>query len=99
MQADNLIIKNAGDSENSKLCIISYNSRGFAAEKQDFCQLITSKAIVGDKLPILCNQENFVLRGNSYRINQALPGYHCMIKPAIKETHDKGRAKNSMFIA
>ena len=83
----------------SKLCIISYNSRGFSPEKQDFCQLITSKAVVGDNLPILCNQENFVLRGNSYRINQTLPGYHCIIKPAIKETHDKGRARNGMFIA
>ena len=28
-----------------------------------------------------------------------MTGYHVLIKPAIKETHDKGRAKNGMFIA
>ena len=78
---------------------MSYNSRGFAPEKQEFCQLITSETIIGDKLPILCNQENFVLRGNSYKINQSFPNYHCIIKPAMKETHDKGRARNGMFIA
>ena len=94
-----MIIKNAGQNDNSKLCIISYNSRGFSSEKQDFCQLLTSKTVVGNNLPILCNQENFVLRGNSYKINQALKGYHCIINPAIKETHDKGRARNGMFIA
>ena len=34
-----------------------------------------------------------MLRGNSYKINQALRGYHCIINPAIKETHDRGRAR------
>ena len=94
-----MTIKNAVINLISKLCILSYNSRGFAPEKQDFCQFLTSKAVVGDNLPILCNQENFVLRGNSYKINQTLPGYHCIINPAIKVTHDKGRARNGMFIA
>ena len=94
-----LIIKNAGLNDQTKLCILSYNSRGFSADKQEFCKLITSKAIIGDKLPILCNQENFLLRGNSYKINQALKGYYCIINPAIKETHDRGRARNGMFIA
>ena len=92
-----MTIKNA--AQTSKLCILSYNSKGLAPEKQEFCKLFTSKAIIGDKLPILCNQENFVLHGNSYKINQTFPDFHCIIKPAIKDTHDKGRAKNGMFIA
>ena len=54
---------------------------------------------VGNRIPILCNQENVILRGNSYKINQSLPGFYCLINPAVKETHDKGRAKNGMFIA
>ena len=58
-----------------------------------------SRNTVGNRKPILCNQENFILRGNSYKINQSLPGFYCLINPAVKETHDKGRAKNGMFIA
>ena len=67
--------------------------------KQDYCQLLVSKQTAGNRIPILCNQEHFILRGNSYKINQSLPGFYCIINPAIKETHDKGRAKNGMFIA
>ena len=67
--------------------------------KQNYCQTLISEQTVGNKLPILCNQENFILRGNSYKIRQALPGSHIFINPACKETHDKGRAKNGMFIA
>ena len=67
--------------------------------KQDYCRLLVSEQTVGNKIPIICNQENFILRGNSYRINQSIPGFYFLINPAIKETHDKGRGKNGMFIA
>ena len=30
---------------------------------------------------------------------KALKGFHVLIKPAVKETQDRGRAKNGMFIA
>ena len=82
-----------------QLCIISYNSRGFCKEKQRFCRLLTSGSIVGNKIPIFCNQENFILRGNSYKINQALPGFYPIIKPAVKNVLDKGRPRNGMFVA
>ena len=89
---------NAGDKE-TELCFISYNSRGFGALKQNYCRQLSSSVVVGNKIPILCNQENFILRGNSYKISQALPSSYLVVKPAIKETHTKGRGKGGLFIA
>ena len=54
--------------------------------------------ISGNKLPILCNQENFIIRGNSYLIEKALSNCHIVFKPSVKE-HIEGRPKNGMFIA
>ena len=76
-----------------------YNSRGFGTNKQEYCKYLLSNQFVGDKIPVLCNQEHFLMRGNCYKIMQSLTGYYVLIKPAITETHDKGRAKNGMFIA
>ena len=47
----------------------------------------------------MCNQENFILKSNAYKLNQALPGLHLVINPAVKESHCKGRPKGGMFIA
>ena len=84
-------------SSGKSICIYSYNSRGFAKEKQDICKLLMSTA--GSVYPILCNQENFVLRGNGYQIKRCLPDSHVIVKEAVKCTHDAGRPKNGMFIA
>ena len=54
--------------------------------------------LAGDKLPIIANQENFILRSNSYKVNQALPDFKIFFKPSVKE-HIDGRPKNGMFIA
>jgi exonuclease III len=90
---------NAAPDGNFSVCIMSYNSRGFCKIKQDFCNLLTSDNVVGNSVPILCNQENFILRANSYRINNALTGFHTIIKPAVKNDFNYGRPKNGMFIA
>ena len=87
------------DETRTKVCFLSYNSRGFSSLKTDFMKYMTSQEVVGDKLPILCNQENFILRDNSYRVTNALPGFQFIINPAVKNTHDKGRPKNGMFVA
>ena len=51
-------------------------------------------------MPILCNQENFILRGNAYKIKNALPDLHTIIKPAVVSSFDgAGRPKNGMFIS
>ena len=89
---------NLGEKE-TELCFLSYNTRGFGILKQNFCKQLVSKTIVGSKIPILCNQENFLLRSSSYKINQALPDSHVIINPAIKEVHDRGSPKGGMFIA
>ena len=78
---------------------MSYNSRGFCTLKQEFCRLLSSSQTVGNSVPILCNQENFVLRANCYKIRNSLPDFHTIIKPAVKQTLDNGRPKNGMFIA
>ena len=83
---------------NEKVCIFSWNSRGFSQEKQSFAKILVT-IIAGNKLPILCNQENFLLRENTYKIEQTLPDFHVIIKPAIKNSHDPGRPKNGMFLA
>ena len=52
-----------------------------------------------DKLTIFCNQENFLLKSNAYKIQQTFPLHQVFIKPAVSNGHDRGRAKNGMFIA
>ena len=61
--------------------------------------MITNQNVVGDKLPIICNQENFILKGNSYKILQVLPKFHIFINPAIKDDLNTGRPKGGLFIA
>ena len=51
-----------------------------------------------DEVPILCNQENFILKSNGYTIQKALPDFHTIFRPATK-VYFKGRPKNGMFIA
>ena len=81
---------------NSNFCIFSYNSRGFHESNQTVCQnLIT---LAGNKIPIICNQENFILKANKYKIKQCLSNFHIYFKPATKHGLN-GRPKNGMFIA
>ena len=80
----------------SKLCLFSYNSRGFATDKQNFCKYLTT--ISGDKIPIVLNQENFLLRANRYKIQQCLPNSHIIFKPSVKEGQH-GRPKGGLFIS
>ena len=82
-----------------KVCFISYNSRGFSESQQQVLSMITSSNIVGDKLPIVCNQENFILKGNTYKILQTLPKFHVIINSAVKDDLNTGRPKGGMFIA
>ena len=63
------------------------------------CKFLISESTVGEKIPILCNQEHFLLKANSYKICQALQDFHCFIKPAVKNSHDKGRPRGGLFIA
>ena len=62
-------------------------------------KFLLSDAVTGDKIPILCNQENFLLRENTYKIKQALPNLIIVINPAIKKDLNHGRPSNGMFIA
>ena len=71
--------QNLNASPIDKMCLISYNSRGFSQHKEDICRFLVSPFVNGNKLSILCNQENFVLKANSYKIRKALPGYYAII--------------------
>ena len=78
------------------ICLYSYNSRGFGDDKQDICKILTTKN--GSYLPIVCNQENFLLRNNGYKVKQCLPGFHIYLKSAVMDSMH-GRPRNGMFIA
>ena len=81
------------------LCLLSFNSRGFGIMKKEFVEHLVSSAVVGSKTPILCIQEHFQLKNNEYKLSQALPGFHLVIKNAVKPAHDSGRPKGGLCIA
>ena len=45
---------------------------------------VKSCKMCGNKFPVLCNKENFLLRSNCYKIRQCLPDFHVISKSAIK---------------
>ena len=59
------------ENKKNSIRIFSYNSRGFDMVKQKICQQLLE--VKDDAvIPILCNQENFVLKGNTYLIRKAM---------------------------
>ena len=56
------------------ICIFSYNSRGFHEDNQAVCKDLPK--IAGNKFSLICNQENFLLKGNKYKLDQCLPDHH-----------------------
>ena len=70
-----------------KLSIFSYNSRAVSAISAMVCNKLYS--LHTDRIPIILNQENFIL----YKINQALPDSHMIIKPAEKNGQDSQDAQ------
>ena len=81
-----------------KVCLLSWNSRGSSDQKLQFANYLVSSQVVGEKIPILCNQEHFLLKANTYRLEQAIPGFKFFINPAVKNSQDAGRPMNGMFI-
>ena len=65
--------------------------------KQEFCRILMT--LCGNKIPVLSNQENFLLKGNNYKVKQALPNCHIIFKGGKKQNLDRGRPSNGMFIA
>ena len=64
--------------------------------KQDFMRfLLTSNK---NQEFILCNQENFILRENAYRLRKTFPGYHILINPAVKNNIDFGRPSGGCLL-
>ena len=83
-------------TDSKDICVYSFNSRGFDEDKKDILKMISLKN--KSNHPIICNQENFLLLNNRYKVKQALSNYHVIFKQAVMDsTH--GRPKNGMFIA
>ena len=78
------------------ICFYSFNSRGFHKDKQDICKLLALKN--HSNLPILCNQENFPLQNNGYKVRWCLTDSHIFFKRVVMES-TYGRPKNGIFIA
>ncbi len=81
----------------SSICFFSFNSRGFSEDKQDLCKILMIESV--KYIPVLCNQENFLLYGNRRRVEQCLVNSKVYFKKAVKDSLHRGRAKNGMFIA
>ena len=60
---------------------------------------LLSDLVGGDQTTILCNQENFILKENVYKLRQAFPNHQLLINPAVKKDLSQGRPSNGMFIA
>ena len=95
---NNFSMATTNSVKSKNLTVYSYNSRGFSMEKQDVCKNLVNSKNVSNCIPILCNQENFLLKSNGYLIEQALTGFDILFKPAVKHCLE-GRPKNGMFIA
>ena len=78
------------------ICIYSYNPRGFTEDQQDVCKILFVE--IEKYYPILCNQENFLMKGNNYKVTQCLPNAKVIFEEAIKDSCG-GRPKNGMFVA
>ena len=87
---------NSKETISKNIRIYSFNSLGFDETKQTYCVDILKTDT--KHFPVLCNQENFVLKGNEHLIKKALKDYHVFIKPATKSNFE-GRPVNGMFVA
>ena len=82
--------------QSKNVCVFSYNSRGFSIDKKQLCKTLMLNSET--YFPILCNQENFLLYGNRFKVKQCLPHARIIFKKAVKELNE-GRPKNGRFIA
>lgn len=80
----------------NSITIISYNSRGFNQEKQEICKTLAVSSSTYH--PIICNQENFLLQANGYKVEKCLSNHKVFFKGA-KKVNLEGRGRNGMFIA
>ena len=69
------------DPDSSRICFLSWNSRGSSDQKLNLMYNLVQPDIIGDCIPILCNQENFLLKPNVYKLLQTLPEFHFFINP------------------
>ena len=74
--------------------LLSWNSRGFNDNKVQFLKEITNPSN-----SIICIQEHFILRDNSYKILNGFPDMMVFIKPAVKDKLEKGRPKGGLCTA
>ena len=96
MYKSNDSVCNLSKTQGKNIRLLAYNSRGFGLVTQQFCRNLLN--MDNNVIPILCNQENFILKGNDYISRKALPEFHVIFKPATKK-HLEGTPKHGMFIA
>ena len=70
------------DSNNTKFCLYSYNTRGTGANKLDFINDILTLCV--GQIPIFCIQEHFLLRSNLYKLSNTFTKFSVIAKPAHK---------------
>ena len=81
-----------------KFCIYSYNSRGSSQDKLNYIENLIS--LSGDKIPIFCIQEHFLLRNSLRKLSSFFTASSVLAKPAFKDFNIqvRGRAKGGLAI-
>ena len=82
----------------NEICLYSYNSRGSNDLKLKFIQDLID--LSGNKIPIFCIQEHFLLRNNLKKISNYFSNHSVISKPAFKnfEVQNKGRPRGGLSI-
>ena len=86
------------NTNQSSICIFSYNSRGSSREKLCFINSLIKAS--GSDIPIFCIQEHFTMRNNLYKFSKTFVNFSVFSVPAVKdfEAQDRGRPKGGLSI-
>ena len=82
----------------TQLCLYSYNSRGSNDMKLQYIRDMIS--LSGNKLPIFCVQEHFLLRSNLRKLSNYFKQSSVLAQPATKDfnVQNRGRPKGGLAI-
>ena len=82
--------------QDSPVTILSYNSTGFPAQRQEYSKKLQ---IFSD---VICGQEHFQLKNCKYRISNSFSSdFDLYFKPAVKSSSElgRGRPKGGLYIS
>ena len=84
------------DITTNEFCLYSYNTRGSSELKLQFIQDLIN--LSGNKIPIFCIQEHFLLRNNLKKLSNFFSNSSIISNPAFKnfDVQNKGRPRGGL---